>query len=582
MRTCPECQTSYEDEVLHCPEDGFNLTGVEPVDEMIGRTVGSYKVTKPLGKGGMGAVYAGFHPVIGSRVAIKFLHPQYSTDAKIVERFFNEARAVNIIGHDNVLKILDLNVTDDNRHYFVMEYLQGHALQHIVQPDRPVDLDTTGPILLQTCNALQAAHGKGIIHRDLKPDNLYLITLNGRANFVKVVDFGIAKLTDADGASTGKTQTGMVMGTPAYMSPEQGSGETSKIDARSDIYSLGVMMYQMATGKLPFPGSNFGEVLMGHLQKTPEPPRDVVPEIQEDYEAVILKCLEKKQDDRYSSMAELHDAIFDVMQAHGISSELPFCDETTEMPPLAIGGTPSNPGKHNSQPSRPRSTTPPRSPSGPPRQPGANTAAARTGKPSPRPAGQKTGAGKTKPPEEKKSNLGMILGIAAAVVVIGGGGVGYAMHASSMKATEEARVAAEKKHKEKLASEAAAADATAAADDAAKNERVFLSVVSDPSGATVDATWAGGGKRHGTAPFTMDVPKNTKVHFEYLKDNYAPFSTEVIADQPQAVNAVLKANAVAQQGEGDKPELKKKPGKKTVDEPVGNDGLMDLSGDLNK
>ena len=125
MRTCPECQTSYEDEVLHCPEDGFNLTGIEPVDEMIGRTVGSYKITKPLGKGGMGAVYAGYHPVIGSRVAIKFLHPQYSTDTKIVDRFFNEARAVNIIGHDNVLKILDLNVTDDNRHYFVAEYLLG-------------------------------------------------------------------------------------------------------------------------------------------------------------------------------------------------------------------------------------------------------------------------------------------------------------------------------------------------------------------------------------------------------------------------------------------------------------------------
>jgi hypothetical protein len=308
----------------------------------------------------------------------------------------------------------------------------------------------------------------------------------------------------------------------------------------------------------------------------------VVPEIQEDYEAVILKCLEKQQDDRYSSMAELHDAIFDVMQAHGISSELPFSDETTEMPPLAIGGTPSNPGKHNSNPSRPRSTTPPRHPSGPPRQPGPNTGSGRAGKGSTRPPGQKTGVGKTKPPEETKSRLGMLVGIIGAVVVLGGGGIGYAMHASSVKASEEARALAEKKHKEKLATEAAAVDAAAAADDAAKNERVFLSVVSDPSGATVEATWAAGGKKHGTAPFTMDVPKNTKVHFEYTKDNYSPFSTEVIADQPQAVNAVLKANAVAQQGEGDRPEPKKKSGKKKPEEPVGNDGLMDLSGDLNK
>ncbi|MBS2026075.1 MAG: serine/threonine protein kinase, partial [Deltaproteobacteria bacterium] len=193
MRTCPECQNAYEDEILHCPEDGFNLSGIEPVDELIGRSIGSYKITKPLGKGGMGAVYRAEHPIIGSKVAIKFLHPQYANDQKIVDRFFNEARAVNMIGHDNVLKIADLNITDDNRHYFIMEFLQGKALQNIVKPNQPIPLEVAGPILLQCCAALQAAHDKGIIHRDLKPDNIYLITLNGRKNFVKVVDFGIAK-----------------------------------------------------------------------------------------------------------------------------------------------------------------------------------------------------------------------------------------------------------------------------------------------------------------------------------------------------------------------------------------------------
>src|SRR5260221_10182403 len=152
-----------------------------------------------------------------------------------------------------------------------MEFLHGKALQDLVKPDDPIPLEVTGPILLQICEALEAAHEHKIIHRDLKPDNVYLIVHKGKKNFVKVVDFGIAKLTDDQGQSTGKTQTGMVMGTPAYMSPEQAGGMTTRIDARSDIYSLGCMMYQMATGKLPFPGSTFGVVLIVHL-RLPHPP----------------------------------------------------------------------------------------------------------------------------------------------------------------------------------------------------------------------------------------------------------------------------------------------------------------------
>src|SRR5438067_6711052 len=145
-RTCPDCQNIYDDDVLHCPEDGRGLGDIPTVDDLIGRNIGSYRVERLLGKGGMGSVYMGVHPGIGSRVAIKFLHPQFSHDDKIVERFFNEARAVNVIGHDNILKILDLNVTDDHRHYFVMEFLHGRPLQALLKHNVAVPPAVAGPI----------------------------------------------------------------------------------------------------------------------------------------------------------------------------------------------------------------------------------------------------------------------------------------------------------------------------------------------------------------------------------------------------------------------------------------------------
>ena len=353
MRICPDCQNSYADEVGHCPKDGLTLGRIEPEDELIGRAVGSYRIVRLLGKGGMGSVYLGEHPVIGSRVAVKFLHPRFSNDASIVDRFFNEARAVNLIGHDNILAILDLDVTDDNRHYFVMEYLRGRPLQSYVRGGQPVPLGVAGPILLQCCAALQAAHDKGIVHRDLKPDNVYLIAHDGRKNFVKLVDFGIAKLTAERGApGMQKTQTGMVMGTPGYMSPEQGAGAIDRIDGRSDVYSLGVMMYQLATGRLPFSGANFGEVLMGHLQRAPLPPRSIEPSVPPAYEAVILRCLAKEQRDRFQSMGELRLAIASVLGALGISPELPAADEDTavDLLPPAMTSIPSAPGPRTPPP----------------------------------------------------------------------------------------------------------------------------------------------------------------------------------------------------------------------------------------
>ena len=300
-------------------------------DAMIGRQVGSYRIAKLLGEGGMGAVYLGEHPAIGSKVAIKMLHAQYAAKPAIVERFFNEARSVNLIGHDNIVKILDFDVTEEGRHYFVMEFLHGRALQALLQPGEPLPLERAGPILLQCCRALQAAHERGIVHRDLKPDNVFLVEQAGRRDVVKLVDFGIAKLAADSGG--GMTQPGTVMGTPAYMSPEQAAGEAT-IDARSDVYSIGVTMFQMATGRLPFAdaGPSFGKILVAHLQQPPPLPRSIEPGVPEELERIVLRTLEKKPEDRYPSMTDLHDALQACMDGLGLSPEPPLAGEAGPPP----------------------------------------------------------------------------------------------------------------------------------------------------------------------------------------------------------------------------------------------------------
>jgi serine/threonine protein kinase len=520
-RTCPECQTQYDDEILHCPEDGLDLAAVEPDDDLIGQNVGSYRVIKLLGKGGMGAVYMAEHPVIGSRVAIKFLHPQYATDRKIVDRFFNEARVVNVIGHDNILKILDLDVTEDNRHYFVMEFLNGKPLQDLVLPDVPMTLQVGGPILLQVCEALQAAHDHGIVHRDLKPDNVYLTVHKCKKNFVKVVDFGIARVTDHSGASTGKTQTGIVMGTPAYMSPEQAGGMTARIDGRSDVYSLGCTMFQMATGKLPFPGLSFGEVLIGHLQLPPPRPREIVPAIPEVYEAVILKCLEKKQESRYQSMREAHDAIAHTMDQLAISRELPAA--SAEEIAAASGGpkTTSVPGLAAKTPARPvlRSSIQRRTPATPARS-------------------QMT-VMTPPPPVPQRPRIGMWVGVGAGVVAVVGGIILFvlqqagenrnaaerAAHLAAQRIGDQARQAALRVEEEQRRKE---------------SERIQLSVVSEPVGALVEATWKDGVKAAVT-PFDFSVPRNTSVHFVFSKKDFVSSTFQILADTPKVVRASLLA-----------------------------------------
>jgi hypothetical protein len=501
-------------------DDQLSTGGAEAgeVDELIGRSIGSYQIVRPLGRGGMGAVYMAEHPGIGSKVAIKFLHPEYATNKKIVDRFFNEARAVNVIGHDNILKIIDLNVTEDHRHYFIMEFLHGEALQDIMQPGVAVPLEVAGPILLQVCEALQAAHENRIVHRDLKPDNVYLIVHKGRKNFVKVVDFGIAKLTDDQGISTGKTQTGMVMGTPAYMSPEQAGGMTNRIDGRSDVYSLGVMMFQMATGKLPFAGTSLGEVLIGHLQIAPPEPRTLNPAIPEEYQGIILKCLAKPQDERFQTMRELHDAIASCMAALGITRELPRATAAEEK----AAHSPLRARTVSSVTRTPVHATAP----GPQKAPAPRT----------RPAARQPA-----PIAAKKKPVGLYAALGVIAFAAVGGGVGFTVHqiSSGRRAQEELAAQLQKEQRD-LEAARKKAEAAAVAAIAPPPEAPLTLTISSTPGANIVARWGEGIEKRTQSVLEVSLPKGTAVHVEASLAGYQTLAQDVVMGSNISVPMLLK------------------------------------------
>jgi serine/threonine-protein kinase len=293
-------------------------TTLPGTDPLVGRTLDEkYYVEERLGSGGMGKVYRARHLSMDRPVAIKFLRQRFSEDEAARTRLLTEARAAVALRHSNAVSVTDFGQTVEGWVYIVMELLEGRTLREIVSREAPLETARATSIMLQASDAVGAAHSAGIIHRDLKPSNILITQSADQPAVVKVLDFGIAKFfAGNDDDATDLAQTTSVIGTPRYMSPEQHSGH--ELTPATDVYSLGVILYEMLTGMVPFSGSTHAEIAQKHVNDTPHSPREVVAAIPEDVERIVLHALEKQPSDRPPNAAEFRRELLDTADRLGL------------------------------------------------------------------------------------------------------------------------------------------------------------------------------------------------------------------------------------------------------------------------
>jgi eukaryotic-like serine/threonine-protein kinase len=318
-------------------------------DPFIGRDIleGQFHILQKIGSGGMGAVYKASQPEMNRTVAVKILHPKLANRKDLVSRFRREARAMSHLNHPNTVKVFLYGELEDGSLYIVMEFLEGRNVHQTVRKEGPLSWERALPVLIQVCGALEEAHQKGIVHRDLKPENIFLCNNAGLEDYPKVLDFGLAKVTEREmrPGSIILTQEGMVFGTPEFMSPEQAQGKV--LDARSDIYSLSVILYEALTGKLPFDARTPMEYIQHHVASKPIDLHVRVPEktFPDGLGSVLAKAMEKKPEDRYQSAADFARALQPFVPGSRALSEVLPPPTNSPVPPATNSITPSLDGE---------------------------------------------------------------------------------------------------------------------------------------------------------------------------------------------------------------------------------------------
>jgi serine/threonine protein kinase len=324
MLQCPRCGEQYPDDVFLCSLDHTPLQADAtvadiPLDPLLGRVFdGKYRLDERLGGGGMGTVYRATHLLIDRPVALKVLSQRFVGDQTAQQRFRREARAAGRIQHPNAVTVTDFGTTDDGYLYIVMELLEGRTLRDLIAHEAPLDPARAASFMLQACAAVGSAHDAGLIHRDLKPANIFIEQRPNLPSVVKVLDFGVAKFVveEHDDDSNTLTQVGALIGTPRYMSPEQCT-DAFALTPSADVYSLGIILYEMLTGVTPFNGETHLSIALKQVSEPPRPPRELVPSIPDELERVILHALTKNPADRPRNANELRSELYATAESLG-------------------------------------------------------------------------------------------------------------------------------------------------------------------------------------------------------------------------------------------------------------------------
>jgi len=358
VKICPVCSTEYADDVKFCPNDGQTLRSTGPAGDLVGQVVADrYHVVKKLGEGGMGQVYLAEHVKMGRRSAIKVMNPSMVHDPDAVARFNREASNASRITHPNVCAIYDFGETPDGLIYLAMEFIEGEPLTDLIEREGALPVPRAAAIFLQTADALQAAHDLGIVHRDLKPDNIMLSRRKGGGDTVKVVDFGIAKAVGGNEAGQKVTKTGLVVGTPEFMSPEQLSGDT--LDGRSDLYSLALVFFRMLSGKLPFEATSVQETMIKRLTDEPTKLAEARPDLSfpAGLQPVLDAALARTPTERYQTVAKF---AADVAAVTGrpTASVVPATQKKTQLLDPTGGGATQRMSAKKAAPEKKRSLIP--------------------------------------------------------------------------------------------------------------------------------------------------------------------------------------------------------------------------------